>query len=87
VIETAHRYLFTGMDNYRIPVVIDYCQFLSIGMDKYVLSSVIIDCYSVAVECRVNTKVTRCTMDSWLAHTVLCTGSLLWVADYCDGAI
>jgi len=39
-------------------------------MDKYVLSSVIIDCYSFAVECRANTKVARCTMDTWLAHTV-----------------
>jgi glycerol kinase len=56
-------------------------------MDKYVLSSVIIDSYSLAVERRVNAKLARWTMDTWLAHTILCTGSFLWVADYCDSAI
>lgn len=85
--DIAHRLLLTGMDNYRKPVVMDYCQLLSIRMDKYGLSSVIIDGYSLAVEWRVNTKVARITTDTLLVHTILCTGNFLWVADNCDGAI
>ena len=85
--DTANRLLLTGMNNYRITILIDYCQLLPIIMDKYGLASVIIDCYSLAVEWRVNTKVARRAMDTWLVHTVLCTGSFLWVADNCNGAV
>jgi hypothetical protein len=56
-------------------------------MGKYGLSPIIIDGYNLAVGWRVNIKVARRTMDTWLVCTVLCNGSFLWVTDSCDGAI